>query len=333
MSEHSLLLSLPYIQQSQAQKHVTHNEAVRDLDVLVQLAVLDRHLATPPATPSQGDRYIVGPDPTGAWAGHENDIALWDQNAWQFRSAQQGFYAHCLSENTLLGFNGTQWSEFDSGLDVGDLQNLPALGIGTTASTPNALSVSSAATLLSHDGADHQLKINKAADANTASLMFQSDWTGHAEMGLMGGTDFKVKVSPDGQAFKEALTVDNATAAVQFPAGQNYFLDVFIRNDTSYSIDIPWSNPARILMWMGINIIGHYFLFSITGTMTGAGNFAKMFENPAGKLNFFTGPLSGTTGPAGSINMSIDTTTGTPKLHIENRIGTNRLFTLATLGK
>ena len=52
-------LSLPYIMPSQAQKHVTHNEALRALDILVQLAVLDRDLTVPPSAPDEGDRHIV----------------------------------------------------------------------------------------------------------------------------------------------------------------------------------------------------------------------------------------------------------------------------------
>lgn len=41
-------LKLPYILPSQAQKHVTHNEALRLLDGIVQLAVLGRDLTVPP---------------------------------------------------------------------------------------------------------------------------------------------------------------------------------------------------------------------------------------------------------------------------------------------
>ena len=44
-------LSLPYILASQAQKHVTHNEAIRALDCLVQLSVESRVLTGPPASP------------------------------------------------------------------------------------------------------------------------------------------------------------------------------------------------------------------------------------------------------------------------------------------
>lgn len=74
-------LILPYILAAQAQKHVTHNEAVRMLDALVQLAVADRSLAAPPASPAEGARYIVAPSPTGAWSGHANHIAAYQDGA------------------------------------------------------------------------------------------------------------------------------------------------------------------------------------------------------------------------------------------------------------
>ena len=64
---------LPYLAAAQAQKHVTHNEALRRLDAVVQLAVLDATLAAPPASPDEGDRYIVAASATGAWAGQDGD--------------------------------------------------------------------------------------------------------------------------------------------------------------------------------------------------------------------------------------------------------------------
>ena len=69
-------LGLPLLVAEQAQKHVTHNEALRALDAIVQLSVKDRDLAAPPGSPAEGDRYIVAASPTGAWAGHAGDIAV-----------------------------------------------------------------------------------------------------------------------------------------------------------------------------------------------------------------------------------------------------------------
>jgi hypothetical protein len=68
-------LQLPYLLASQAQKHVTHNEALRLLDGLVQLAVIDRDLTAPPGSPADGDRYIVASGATGEWSGWNGSIA------------------------------------------------------------------------------------------------------------------------------------------------------------------------------------------------------------------------------------------------------------------
>ena len=70
MSDATTHLLLPYILAAQAQKHVTHNEALRLLDGLVQLSVLDRDLTAPPGSPADGDRYIGGLGAaTATWAG------------------------------------------------------------------------------------------------------------------------------------------------------------------------------------------------------------------------------------------------------------------------
>ena len=47
-------LQLAYLIAAQSQKHVTYNESMRALDVLVQQAVLDKDLATPPSSPADG---------------------------------------------------------------------------------------------------------------------------------------------------------------------------------------------------------------------------------------------------------------------------------------
>ena len=46
---------------------------------------------------------------------------------------------------------------------------------------------------------------------DTASVLFQSGWTGHAEMGIVGDHDFSIKVSETGSAWTEALGFDAAS--------------------------------------------------------------------------------------------------------------------------
>ncbi|MCC7320349.1 MAG: DUF2793 domain-containing protein [Rubellimicrobium sp.] len=214
MSDLSPLLGLPYLLPAQAQKHVTHNEALERLDALVHLAVTRRDLAVPPPAPAAQERHIVAAGATGDWAGHAGEIALHDLGGWRFFVPQPGWRAEVLTEGIAVVFDGAAWQP---ALPL--LQNLPALGIGTTADATNALAVAAPASLLTHAGAGHQLKINKAATGATASLLFQSDWSGRAEMGLAGGDDFGIKVSADGSGFTTALSVDRASGRVFLPAG------------------------------------------------------------------------------------------------------------------
>ena len=77
MPDETTILSLPLILPAQAQKHVTHNEALVKLDLMVQLAVISRTLTTPPPLPTIGDRHIVAAGATGPWVGQTGRIALY----------------------------------------------------------------------------------------------------------------------------------------------------------------------------------------------------------------------------------------------------------------
>ena len=214
MPDISAILGLPYLLPSQAQKHVTHNEALRLLDILVQLRVIAFDASTPPAAPAEGEVHALGAAPTGAWAGQANRLAAFAEGVWTFVAPLPGWRAWDSANGELRIWDGAAW-----GLPVPALDNVTKLGIQTSADATNRLSVASDAALFSHDGAGHQLKINKAGDTDTASLLFQSNFTGHAEIGLAGDTGLAVKVSDDGSSWAEALAVDAASGAVALPQG------------------------------------------------------------------------------------------------------------------
>ncbi len=213
--EQTANLQLPFIMPSQAQKHVTHNEAIRSLDILVQLSVVDRDLAAPPVSPGEGARYLVAPGATGAWSGRQDQIAAWQDGAWAFHAPQPGWLAWVADEQRLIAFDGTDWIDAASQ----NVNPAPPGGVNATADATNRLSVRSPATLLDAESGDHRLKINKAAAGNTTSVVFQSGYSGRAEFGLAGDDDWRVKVSADGASWIEALKVDRATGRVTLPAG------------------------------------------------------------------------------------------------------------------
>ncbi len=221
MSQNSIHLSLPYIQGGQAQKHVTHNEAIRTLDTLVQLSVQDR-IQAPEAAAQPGDRYIVTGPALDAFAGHEASIATFEGDAWSFLAPQKGWIAYDQSSATQIVFDGTGWvtlgGSAGGGGGGGGSTSTDRLGINASADIANRLVVSSDAVLLTHDASGgHQVKVNKSGASDTASLLFQTGYSGRAEMGTTGSDDFEIKVSPDGSSFHSALRVDGETGAVSFP--------------------------------------------------------------------------------------------------------------------
>lgn len=77
-----------------------------------QPSILSAALDTPPGTPTDGDRYIVAAGGTGAWAGHDDEIAQWRASpaAWLFTVPFIGMAAFDQNSKNLLCHDGTGWS-------------------------------------------------------------------------------------------------------------------------------------------------------------------------------------------------------------------------------
>lgn len=104
-------LSLPLLSPSQAQKHVTVNEALGRLDAAVQLSVLSRALSVPPAAASEGDAYLVPGGAANAWAGQGGRIAVRQNGGWIFLVPRAGWRVHVASEGIALLYDGADWAE------------------------------------------------------------------------------------------------------------------------------------------------------------------------------------------------------------------------------
>ena len=111
-------LALPLLAATQAQKHVTVNEALSRLDGLVQISVKDRGLASPPASPVEGDRYIVAAGATDAWTGWDGDVVLFTGGAWLRLSPQEGWRVWIEDEGALVVRIGGTWLSLDTALNL-----------------------------------------------------------------------------------------------------------------------------------------------------------------------------------------------------------------------
>ncbi|MFA7415515.1 MAG: DUF2793 domain-containing protein [Rhizobium sp.] len=205
MSETTVNIALPYILPSQAQKHVTHNEALQRLDATIQLVIAAR-LSAPPGNVADGECYWPVAPATDEWSGKEGQLAFRQDGAWIFLTPRPGWRAFDMTRGRLNYFNGGEWVD----LPLPENGVFSTVGIGADADGSNRLAIASDASLFNHAGFGHQLKINKASASDTASFLFQSNWQGKAEIGLTGSDDLSIKVSPDGSNWNTALAISSA---------------------------------------------------------------------------------------------------------------------------
>ena len=111
MASETARLVLPLIEAGQAQKEMTHNEALALLDLAVQAVVEEVGRDTPPAAPAEGQCWIVGIAPTGAWSGQAGAIAGWTAGGWRFVAAQPGMRAWNRVGERLAVRVGAAWED------------------------------------------------------------------------------------------------------------------------------------------------------------------------------------------------------------------------------
>ncbi len=102
-------LALAYIAASQAQKEVTHNEALNDIDFLAKTSALNATTNAPPPSPATGDTYIIGAAPTGAWTGFAGRLAGY-YAGWSIKEPAAGWTAWTQNDKRLLYYTGAAWA-------------------------------------------------------------------------------------------------------------------------------------------------------------------------------------------------------------------------------
>lgn len=107
--ETSARLVLPLIAAGQAQKELSHNEALALLDLAVQPVVVAVGTNTPPTAPAPGDCWIVGMAPTGAWTGRAGALAGWTAGGWRFVAARDGMTAWSVADGATARFSTAGW--------------------------------------------------------------------------------------------------------------------------------------------------------------------------------------------------------------------------------
>ena len=103
----SIRLKLPFIIESQAQKEVTHNEALEIVDVLLHASAVGIE-NLPPEEPKAGECYIVGESPVEAWQKHAHKFAYYT-HGWNFIEPFEGFTVWVKSKRQHYIYSSGNW--------------------------------------------------------------------------------------------------------------------------------------------------------------------------------------------------------------------------------
>ena len=239
-------LNITLLEQSQAQKEVTVNEALYRIDALLNSGVIDKDLAAPPASPAQGDVYIVAASPTGAWSGKAKSVAYFDQ-IWRFIAPNEGLMLWVTDENKRYLYNGSAWEVIEAGTGgSGDMEastydpaNISQQVVGTTA--PQTLTSPAINGTLSGDA---MLKLCQArltltsglpvtsADVLAATAVYLTPFHGN-HMALYDGTTWKV------------LGLTEITHGLSgLAAGKPYDVFAYISSGAVAAESLAWTNDT-----------------------------------------------------------------------------------------
>ena len=98
--------NIPFVPENTIDPAAGLNESINVIDALLQVQVQTINTNTPPGSPTEGFRYVIGTAPTGAWAGQSNKLARYLDGAWSFYSA---CIVVCLADNKLYIRSTGNW--------------------------------------------------------------------------------------------------------------------------------------------------------------------------------------------------------------------------------
>ena len=102
--------ALPLLATAQAQKELTHNEALALVDALLHPAIEDDAATAPPAEAAPGMCWIVASGASGYWTGKDGALAVRTMGGWRFIPPRNGMRVLRITDGAILYFDGSEWA-------------------------------------------------------------------------------------------------------------------------------------------------------------------------------------------------------------------------------
>jgi hypothetical protein len=240
----TLNLKLPFLMQGQINKDITHNEALILIDAVLNSSLKSLNkFSKPPTNLKEGELILISETSEGNFQNFPSHLAFYN-NGWRFILPKEGFYIWVSDIKRMCVYNGKNFvpalslneeeiAPSSESLNQNEIKlledrikslenmlenfSIKAIGINTQPDyINNKLTVKSDFSLFTSETGDVKINVNKNFPSSTSSFIFQTEWKGKAEFGLVGGNNFILKVSDDGINWIEVFEVNVKDGNINF---------------------------------------------------------------------------------------------------------------------
>jgi hypothetical protein len=284
-------LGAPELTAGQAVPETTVNEQLRYAEQGAgYFIVKDKDLTSPPGSPADADAYIVGPSATGAWSGHDDDIAFYMNTGWLFVTPIEGMRADVNDEDASYRYSGAAWA-IATPAGLGTASTLDFDTDGTLAANSDAKIATQKATKTYVDGKVAGLSWKQAVRvATTANGTLASAFeNGDTVDGVTLATGDRILIKDQSSGAENGIYTVNASGAparaTDADSGAELVnASVYVSEGTA-NADTQWTCSTNAPITVGSTSLAWAQLTSAGGALLAANNLSDVSNAATARSN------------------------------------------------
>jgi hypothetical protein len=167
MSDSTPRLGLPDLPDTPELYAETVSDAFWRLDALIDLCLKGQFVDAPPSSPADGDAWLTGGAPSGAWTGQAYKIAACRDGGWQFLAPFDGLRAWVEDDGCFIVYRGGGWTDWNSLISAAESNIASAASCDIGAAGSMFLQVTGASAITSFGTVANRLRFLRFAGSLT----------------------------------------------------------------------------------------------------------------------------------------------------------------------
>jgi hypothetical protein len=125
------------------------NDALIQFDAMTDICLLGQFVNTPPASPADGDMYLLGAAPSGGWTGRAYKIAYCIDGGWRFYAPFNGLRAYVAATHGFLVYMDGAWTDANALIGANEVSIASASACDLGAAGSLFVAITGSATITS----------------------------------------------------------------------------------------------------------------------------------------------------------------------------------------